>query len=220
MVIFEVVIAIVTGDIIHSRRLSSQQAWIHPLKELFKELGKSPATWDIFRGDSFQLEVSSPEEALMFSFRIKATVKSISSGSSNERHSPVDVRMAIGIGEKDHLSGKISENSGSAFIRAGERFDSLKKDKITLAIASPWSDFDREMNLYLELAAVFMDNWSIASGELVNTHLLHPHKTQSEIGVLLGIAQNSVSKRYNTAHIDELIKVDHMYRHKLKHKHP
>ncbi len=85
-----------------------------------------------------------------------------------------------------------------------------------MLIKSPWQDFDEEMNLYLKLASVFMDNWSVASAELVEMALRHPSFTQKEIGLHLGIKQNSVSGRWKRAHVDELLAVEQLYRHKLE----
>ncbi len=70
--------------------------------------------------------------------------------------STIDVRMAIGIGEKTYSGKRVSESNGPAFIYSGEKFETLKKQNINLAIQSPWKDFDKEINLYLKLASTFI----------------------------------------------------------------
>jgi hypothetical protein len=72
------------------------------------------------------------------------------------------------------------------------------------------------MNLYLKLAAIFMDNWSVSSAELVELILENPTRTQAEIGIQLGIKQNSVSGRWNRAHVPELLAVENMFCKKIK----
>lgn len=207
-------IAIIKGDIVSSRKIENSEKWLLPLKGLFNEWGKPPGQWEIVWGDSFQLEVDRPEEALRKALRVKALIKKIVSDETNK--SLIDVRMAIGIGGKSYSGERITESNGEAFINAGEKFEELEKEKSNLLVKSPWSDFDGEMNLFIRLASVFMDKWSVASAELVEVALEHPDYTQNEIGSRLGIKQNSVSGRWKRANIDEILSMEQMYRRKLE----
>src|SRR5690625_4006703 len=170
-------IAIITGDIIASRKLIDQGKWLIPLKNLFQKWEKNSKDWKLNRGDSFQLEIKDIESSLRKALEIKTTIK---------KTGVVDVRLAIGIGEKTYSGESISESNGPAFINSGEKFDSLKKENITLGVKSPWTDFDEEINLYLKLMGLFMDNWSISSAELMQVVLQNPTATQEEIGKQLG----------------------------------
>src|SRR5690606_28096278 len=110
-------VAILTGDIADSRKLKNQDEWLVPLKELFSETeGSYPMKWEIYRGDSFQAEISNPEEALMTALRIKAAIKSI-------KAEKLDVRIAIGIGRKEYQGERITESNGEAYINSGEKFE-------------------------------------------------------------------------------------------------
>jgi hypothetical protein len=200
-------IAVIKGDIISSRKIKNPEVWLLPLKNLFNEWGRTPEQWELVWGDSFQLEAGPPEEALGKTFLIKALIK---------KTGIIDVRMAIGIGHKTYTGARISESNGEAFIYAGEKFEELEKEKNNLLLKSPWPDFDEEINLYLRLASLFMDNWTAASAELVEIVLREPSLTQKEIGERLGIRQNSVSGRWKRAHIDELLAVEQIYRKKMK----
>ena len=124
--------------------------------------------------------------------------------------------MAVGIGTKSYTGERISESNGSAFIYAGEKFDMLKKENVTMGIKSEWQDFDNEINLYLKLAGTFMDSWSVSSAELIEVALKNPTITQGEIGAMLGIKQSAVSGRWNRANVDELLAIEKMYREKIK----
>jgi hypothetical protein len=209
-------VAVITGDIIGSRKLVNQEKWLSPLKNLLKTWGESPQNWKIERGDFFQIEVEKPEEALKKVFEIKSLIKKIEPLESNKKISTIDVRLALGIGEKTFIGESISESNGQAFIFAGEKFEVLKKENSTIGIKTPWQNFDEEMNLYLKLAAIFMDNWSVSSAELVALILENPTRTQAEIGIQLGIKQNSVSGRWNRAHVPELLAVENMFTKKIK----
>lgn len=214
--ILVLMVAVITGDIINSRVLTNQLSWLQPLKLLFSEWGSTPASWEIYRGDSFQLELPNPVQSLAAAMRIKAVVKAVQPEDEDKRVSPIDVRMAVGIGEKEYSAGRISESNGSAFIYSGEQFEKIKKEKISLAIRTPWEEFDREMNLYIRLALIAMDNWSISSGELMNVLLKHPGLNQQQIADMLNIEQNSASGRYKRAYVEELLLMESTFKEKLK----
>ncbi len=186
------------------------------MKALLQSWGSTPKTWELVWGDFFQIEVADPSEALQKCFSIKALINSIDAKNQGRKSSLIDVRMAIGIGDKTYTGKRISESSGPAFTYSGERFETLKKERTTLALLSPWDDFNTEMNLYLRLSTLYMDKWSISSAEMVAIYLKNPELTQAELGEELGIKQSSVSGRWNRANIEELMAVNEMYKTKLK----
>ena len=193
--------SIITGDIIKSRRATDPDQWLKPLKSVLNTLGNEPRVWQFFRGDSFQAEVSYPEEALKMALRIKATTKCIKG---------LDAKLSIGIGSKNYNAPKITESNGEAFIYSGELFDRMKKKN--LAIKTPWEDFDRQMNLYFELALLTMDRWTQNSAEIVKFSLDSPYLTQRELGEKLGITQGRVSERQKRAGLEEILKLEKRYR--------
>lgn len=197
--------AILTADIINSRKLSSK-IWINDLKAFLNTFGQSPNDWEIYRGDEFQLEIKNPEDALLVAFQLKAFCKSIK----------LDVRISIGFGEKTYKSRKITESNGSAFIRSGESFETLKKQKLNLAIRSADTIFDEELNLMLKLSLSFMDNWLQQSAEFVIVAIQNPTLSQEEIGMLLGINQAAVSRRQKRANYELIKELDLYFRKKIK----
>ena len=198
-------IGIITGDIVNSRKLSSK-IWIDGFKQLLNTFGKSPIEWEIFRGDEFQLEVKNPEDALMIALQIKSYFKTLK----------LDVRMSIGFGDKTYKGKKISESNGTAFSRSGEVFETLKKQKINIAINSDNEAFDAEFNLMLRLALTFMDNWLVQSAEFVLKSIENPSLSQEEMGVKLGINQAAVSRRRKRAQFDLMIELEQYFRNKIK----
>ncbi len=196
---------IITGDIVNSRKLSSK-IWIDDLKRLLNTIGKNPIEWEIYRGDEFQLKVKNPDDALMIALHIKSYFKSIK----------LDVRMSIGFGEMTYKAKKISESNGSAFTRSGEVFETLKKQKINLAINSGNEAFDTEINLMLRLALTFMNNWLVQSAEFVLIAIENPSLSQEEIGVKLNINQAAVSRRRKRAQFDLVMEMEHYFRNKIR----
>lgn len=191
-------VGIITGDIIQSRKADSPDSWLKPLKKLFNEIGPSPEKWEIYRGDSFQLEVK-PKETLSVCFRIIAAVKTVKG---------LDVRIAVGIGNKQYEANSITESSGEAHVFSGETFsysfEKVKKEKRNLVIKSHWKDFDDEMNMMLMLAGVITENWSTTSAATVNKVLENPEISQQELAKQLKISQSSVSARYKRAYLQEI----------------
>lgn len=208
-------IAVIKGDIIESRKLGNPEKWLIPLKETLNKWGSTPAQWELIWGDFFQIEIADPLDALRIVFEIRTMLKSLTPQKENTTINNIDVRMAIGIGTKDYAGHKVSESNGTAFVFAGEKFERLKKEKLTFAIQSPWDDFDAKMNLYLRLVNIFMERWSVSSAELMQAVCQNPGASQQQLGTLLHIKQNSVSGRWARAHIDEIIEVENMYRHLL-----
>lgn len=209
-------IAVIKGDIIASRKLVNQALWLKPLKSLLASWGENHKNWELHSGDFFQIEISNPEEALIKVFEIKSVIKKVEPTDKTKKSSMIDVRLAVGIGEKTYSGDSISENNGTAYIYSSEKFDVLKKENVTIGIKTSWKNFDEEMNLYLKLAGTFMDKWTVSSAELIQIVLNNPDTTQEEIGKQLGIKQNSVSGRWNRANMNEILELEKMYRNKIK----
>ncbi len=198
-------ISVITGDIINSTRVTPTR-WLKPLKKILSNWGDTPKQWEIYRGDSFQWEIKKPADALLGAIQLKAAIKSIKG---------IDVRMAIGLGDKNHAAKNITESNGSAFIHSGELAEELKKRNLSLAVRSHTVLFDQEINLYLKLALIIMDNWTTNAAEAMLVALQHPTKSQEELGKILGIKQNAVSTRLKRACYTEIMELIAMYQDKI-----
>jgi hypothetical protein len=166
--------------------------------------GSHPAVWEIYRGDSFQLEVS-PEQALEACIMIKSTIKQFKT---------IDVRLAIGIGEKTYHSEHITESNGSAFVNSGECFESLKKT--TLAIKTPFESFDIQLNIMLDLALLTINHWTSISAKLVKTALENPELNQNQLADFLDKTQGNISQGLKRAGFDEISKLLDYYKTQIQ----
>ena len=197
-------ISIITGDIVNSKKVNPQ-LWLPALKDVLHKFGKEPEQWEVFRGDSFQLEVKA-ENALEAALLIKSAIKEING---------LDVRMAIGIGEKTYSTTKITESNGSAFVNSGECFDGLKKQK--LEVKSPWEFFDIEVNLFLELLSnLVLDKWTPTSASMIKEMLQNAEFTQSDLALKLSKPQSNISVGLRRAGFEELKNVVKTYQLMLK----
>ncbi|WP_298883919.1 SatD family protein [uncultured Polaribacter sp.] len=199
--------SIITGDIINSRNIDSN-IWMPLLKEVLNSVGKTTKTWEIYRGDSFQIEIEKIEDALLFAFKLKTVLKKVKN---------LDVRIAIGIGSKNDNYNNITEASGEAFINSGKAFDVLLK-KQRLAIASTNQEFDTILNTSLALALLVMDNWTVNSATFVLKYLNSPNTSQKMIAKELNISESSASERRKRAGLDEILQLEKLYRQLVNQK--
>lgn len=185
------IIAVLTGDIVHSRQGSAVE-WLGALKGILGKYGRSPSAWDIYRGDSFQLAVA-PERALRAALHLKAGLRSMDR---------LDVRIGIGIGEWSYHSDRITEAGGTAFVRSGEAFARLKKR--TLLLDTGHDRNDETLNLMLELASLTMDRWTPNVAGTILTAMEHPYSTQTEIAAIMEKAQSGVSEALGRGGFEEI----------------
>ncbi|WP_316632936.1 SatD family protein [uncultured Flavobacterium sp.] len=197
--------SVITGDIIDSRQQKSKD-WVEGLKNILARFGETPNQWEVYRGDEFQVEIKNPEDALWSAILIKAHLKALK----------LDARMSIGFGDKTHDAEKISESNGSAFIHSGELFGTLKKQKVTLAMRTGDAEIDEKLNLMIQLALTFMDNWLAQSGEFVAVAIENPTLSQEELGQKIGINQAAVSRRQKRAQFDLVLNLDRYFRKQIK----
>jgi len=198
--------SVITGDIIKSRHQKNQDLWMERLKGGLAFLNPTNSYWDVYRGDSFQIELPNYTESFLAAVYIKACIKCIHN---------LDVRLAIGIGNKTYEGHTVSESNGEAFIFSGETLDRSKQIKQNLWIKTNANSLDKELNLYFRLALIAMDNWTVNSAEIVKMSIEQPKALQSELGQQIGINQNAVSMRQKRAHLDEIMALNELYKEKI-----
>src|SRR5690554_3521916 len=140
--------AIITGDIVNSRKVDAQM-WMPVLERALNRFGTKEKDWEVFRGDSFQLEVI-PQDV------IKAVICLKTANKTNEL---LDLRIGIGIGKKNFEAKTIKESNGEAFVFSGEAFEELKKR--SFAIKTRSEEADKQINLILDLLTLIINKWNV-----------------------------------------------------------
>lgn len=197
---------VITGDIINSTQYKNSNVWLIPLKEALQTLSSDSKSWEVYRGDSFQIEMKNVYDCFINAVYIKSCIKTIKG---------LDVRMAIGIGTKTFEGNTVTESNGTAFQESGNLIEHLKKIKNNLKIKTGNHELDDEINLYFKLISIPMDNWTSNSAEIVKLHLENKTKIQQEIAEIVGISQDAVSKRMKRAYLDEILEVNQMFKKKI-----
>jgi len=194
---------VITGDIINSRK-AKPNIWLEKLKEVLSEFGKEETDWEIYRGDSFQLIIPK-RNGLRAVLMIRAAMKSIG----------MDARIAIGLGEIDFKSPKVTESNGSAFVNSGKRFEMLKKE--TLGIQTENEKFNRTFGVILNLVDFIISSWQPTTSEVVYTAFKNPELNQSGLARLLNKkSQGTISSALKRAGFDEIQKVLELYKTQIK----
>lgn len=198
--------SIITGDIIKSRGQKDPEVWLTNLKSALTYLEVEDKHWEIYRGDSFQIEIKDITRSFEAAIYIKAAIKMIKG---------LDVRLAIGIGEKTYQGKDVTESNGEAFVFSGETFETLKKEKLNLKVKTKSQLLNDELNLYFKLALISMDRWTVNSAEIVKLTLENPKALQEDLAKLIGTNQNAISKRIKRANLDEILALNNMYIKKI-----
>lgn len=197
-------IAVITGDIINSQQANAE-LWLNDLKNLFKNWGEAPQTWEICPEDEFRLK-GEIDEVFRYFLAIKSLIKTYES---------LDVRIAIGIGEEQFLADKITESNGTAYVYSGRLLDDLKATGKTLAIKTPDEKIDRDLNIVFRWCSVDFDNWTVALAEIIHQFIMNKEITQDDLARQLNITQSSVSQRSKRANLDLIKETDLYFRKKI-----
>ncbi len=196
-------IAVITGDIINSRRVNSE-IWLPRLKEYLSKIIPDTEKWEIYRGDSFQIEVEIAK-ALEIAICIKALIKS---------NGKIDARMSIGIGDKNFKGIKVTESYGTAYINSGESLENIKNT--TLALKSPFDEFNDYFNPILKLVSFITTDWKPVTSETIFYALTHRGLMQKEVAERLEKDPTTVNKALKRGGYDEIVEIINLYSKKIQ----
>lgn len=195
-------IAVLTGDIINSRKVNSED-WLPKLKDYFIKVTNNVEKWEIYRGDSFQLQIN-VEEALITAICIKALIKT---------NPKIDVRISIGIGDVSFKGKKVIESYGTAFINSGEAFEKLKNN--TLIIKTPFKEIDNYFNPIFKLLSFIIDNWKPVTSETIFYALMNRDLLQKEIAERLEKDKTTVNRALKRGAYEEIIEIIDLFNQKI-----
>lgn len=113
--------AVITADIVNSTRIRK------PLEKKISDklnLLLTSYVYEFYRGDSFQVFLQDPGEAL----RITLLCRTATIGLAEEKMPTPDIRASIGIGEAASVIKKLNTAKGEAFLLSGRNFDAMKPE--------------------------------------------------------------------------------------------
>ncbi len=184
-------IAIITGDIVKSSDIQGEEREeiLNSIKELPQILGHLGLDGvEIYRGDSFQMHINKPENAVLIAILTRATLRA--------KNKEWDARVSIGIGTIEYRSDDIVTSDGEAFKNSGREFDNLKKRR--LSILTPWIDVNEELSVSTAFADSIINSWTDSQAKAVSISLSEKI-TQKEIAERLGKKSQTVSNMMASA---------------------
>lgn len=183
---------VITGDIISSMTVKTE--WRKMLLDTIQEIAHelevlSSLRLEFFRGDSFQIIVENPIEAIKIIVLLRAGLKSRTPKESEQLW---DARTALGIGSITYASEKVVVSDGEAFHFSGWEFDELGKRK--LSVRTPWKEVNDELKVSTAFADDIITGWSASQAEVIYQTLLNKEFFQKEIAIQLNKSAQNVSK--------------------------
>lgn len=119
-------IAVISGDIVNSTKLTSEQfeKLLKRIKDIQKwiSVGNSSNAHSIERGDEFQSVVHDIECALRYTIIYRIGIKALGK--------EFDSRISFAIASNADLRESVSESMGKAFVLSGRGLKALKSDKL------------------------------------------------------------------------------------------
>ena len=191
--------AVITADIVNSTKLSRAE-----YKKLMKNLTAilQEHQHEFFRGDSFQVLVKSPNDALEILLQARTAAMKLSESSV-----PVaDVRASIGVGHVKFPVKNFQTASGDVFILSGRAFDKMPKDE-RLTIICP--EKNKAVNLGLGVLSQFIDYLfqHLTFKQAAVVYELLMNRTQIETAKRLKKSQATVHKHIQAAGWPEIEKL-------------
>lgn len=174
-------IAILTGDIVKSSRLSRNErdALFTALKSGAAEveaLQAEPPLFERFSGDSWQMLVQ-PELALRACLLMRAFIR--------QESKAFETRISVGVGTIEPLSPEgLGASDGPAFQASGRGLKALKGAQY-FCVNTP------ELPVFI-LADEISKKWTQAQARVLAISLMRPHPTQETVAGRVGISQQSV----------------------------
>ena len=166
--------AVITGDIVNSTKLLPEQEGV-----LFKRLRKDilkEYPHEIYRGDSFQVFIDQPQEALSLALACRGLAIQFTETTEMD----FDMRLSIGIGEVVLPISDLGTAKGDAFLLSGRLFDTLKDKGRRLIIGCG----DRKADIGFEIMSDYLDSIF---------RKMTPKQAEVIVELLNGIAQQQLA---------------------------
>ena len=189
---------VITGDIVGSRMIADKTALIEALYEVLEVLSQRfEARGEIYRGDEFQVLLPAAGDSVLAAILIRAAIIS----RSPSKKQMWDARLAIGIGEFETLTDKITESSDEAFLLSGRGLDGIAKSGDRLCILTISSEIDRQLALLSRLVDDIISHWSHYSAQVAYLSLLY-NESQQALATRLDRSQPTIHTRLATAKME------------------
>jgi hypothetical protein len=190
------IVAVITADIVNSTRLkrTEEKMLMSNLSSILKSY-----KFEFYRGDSFQVYIPDPKQALKVVLQARAAARRLLSGFSSPF---TDVRASIGIGNITTPFRNLNTAKGEAFLLSGRAFDEMSKTGKRLKIQSA----NDTVNLGLKIIANYADSLftQLTSKQAAVVFELLMGHNQAETARRLKKSQPTINKHAQSARWTEI----------------
>ena len=182
------------------------QSEIHGFLDELSEKSQGNDWGRLFKGDSVEIFLHDPHEALRVALLLKTLVKkTFAWGKENnarrELFRKYGIRLAIGIGEMRIADQKQDILDGEAIYNSGRLLEKASKEKLSIKrsmfFACPNPLLTEYVDVMVGLLDTLLRNATSRQNEILYYRLLG--KNEKEIAVMLNIKQSAVNQRSNSA---------------------
>jgi hypothetical protein len=193
-----VIEAIFTADIVNSSLLRATEldevltainALIHPYAKKH----------EFYRGDSFHTLLNEPETGLELATLLRLYVRKMQPARLKK---PLDIRIAIGLGEIDTPIKKLSTATGEAFVLSGRELDKLSQTDQCLSIVTKSNSANEAFQILSEYSDLLLANISSTQAEVL--YLLLNGFTETLVAEQLRKTQPTINRIKKAGHYNAL----------------
>lgn len=193
-----VIEAIITADIVNSSLLRATEleevlaainALIHPYAKKH----------EFYRGDSFHTLLNAPEDGLELATLLRLCVRKM---QPSRLKKPLDIRIAIGLGEIDTPIKKLSTATGEAFVLSGRELDKLSQTEQCLSIVTKSNSANEAFQILSEYSDLLLANISSTQAEVL--YLLLNGFTETLVAEQLRKTQPTINRIKKAGHYNAL----------------
>lgn len=202
--------ATISADIVSSTALSVEELTFLQLeiRRFLDELSEKSQgkNWGrLFKGDSVEIFLLDPHEALRTALLLKTLVKKTFSwgketNAKRELFRKYGIRLAIGVGEMRTVDKQQDILDGEAIYYSGRLLEKTTKEKAIIKRSMLFESSDplmtEKLNMMLGMLDVMLRNATSRQNEILYYKLLG--KKEKEIASLLNIRQHSVNQQGNS----------------------
>ncbi len=190
---------VITGDIIESSAIQMEYRdfLLESIRKIADELNViEPLKIEFFRGDSFQMVINQPENAMQIAILLRAGLKS---HTPKECKKTWDARLSLGVGTISYHADNIVLSDGEAFQYSGRELDEIGKRR--LIVKTRWSDVNKELQVSTAFADDVVSSWSVSQSQASYQALLY-NISQKEIAYKLQKSTQNISKLLGAAKVN------------------
>ena len=186
-------IAVLTGDIVNSTKMSTQtySNVIQSLKAIINQIHeKYGAVGEIYRGDEFQIQFPNPLHAIECTLLIKLSLH-----AAKFSNKPIQSTLSLAYGNYSQLNDKPNTSSGAVFINSGRGLDQASRGDISINFEKTSENEAQKMTLLTQFLNHQLNRLTRTQAELLYQYIESTYAEHKKIADITGTSRQNISNR-------------------------